>query len=234
MVKDPRVVCIIQARMGSTRLPGKSMMPLHGTPMIGHVVGRAARMVGVNDLVVATSFYPEDDAIAHYCEGLCEVYRGSPHDVLARFHDAAARYQADAVVRVTADCPFLDPNLAEALIWRVVRARIEYASNCHPVRSFPDGLDLEVFPMHMLEQANRLAYDGHDREHVTPWIKRKLGPRSIYCAQIAGENLGHVRWTVDTADDYEKADAMMRQIATMGYGMNWGSTMAAAKEIGRA
>src|SRR5258705_5699610 len=167
-----KTVAVVQARMGSTRLPGKVLMDIAGRPTIDWVVEAARRAPGVDEVVVATSTLPQDDAIAQWASkpGI-NVVRGSETDVLSRYLAALSATGADIIVRLTADCPFLDP----AVIGEVIRLRTmrnaAYATNTDPP-TYPDGLDVEVFTKDALEIANREAMRPTDRDTVTRFMVR--------------------------------------------------------------
>ncbi len=197
-----RIVCIVQARMGSTRLPGKVAMDIAGEPMLSRVVRRAALIDGIADLVVATSRHPGDDQVASLARRLdVPCFRGSEEDVLARYRDAAIEHRADVVVRVTADCPLLDPRVSSRVVAGYLREHPDYASNTLR-RTYPRGLDTEVLGLDVLEIAHREATEKPDREHVTRFVWRQ--PRRFALWSEVGEfDHSSWRWTVDTADDLE-------------------------------
>jgi spore coat polysaccharide biosynthesis protein SpsF len=210
-----KVVAIVQARMGSTRLPGKVLREIEGRPMIAHVLERVGRIDGVDEVCVATSESPLDDPLAAWVEqsGGSGVFRGSEHDVLGRFAGAARSAQADAVVRVTADCPLLCPSVSQRVVRELLAhaARCDYASNTLS-RTYPRGLDTEVFSANALLEADRLATDAWDREHVTPYLYRQPGRFAVREVKDSSDN-SHHRWTVDTEEDLE----LVRRI----YGALW-------------
>jgi spore coat polysaccharide biosynthesis protein SpsF len=201
-----KVVAIIQARMGSTRLPGKVLRVLGGATVLAHVVRRAQRASNVDAIVVATTSEPRDDAIVKEAERLgVGVYRGSENDVLSRYRHAAEQAGADVVVRVTADCPLLDAEVLQAMVARFLEqrrrgARVDYLSNTLE-RSFPRGLDVEVFTYDALARADAEARDAAEREHVTPHIY--LHP-AAYAIEQQRSPIDHsrLRWTLDTEEDW--------------------------------
>jgi glutamate-1-semialdehyde 2,1-aminomutase len=196
-----RTVAIVQARMGSTRLPGKVMTTVCGVPLLGLLITRLSRARKLDEVVVATSVLPADDVIETYVNGLgYRVYRGSENDVLDRFYHAATGAGADIVVRITADCPLIDAELVDEVVTARERQNVSYASNTEPP-TFPDGLDVEVLTIAALEQAWREARAKGDREHVTPFVIREANGES---AAIRTElNLASARWTVDEPEDLE-------------------------------
>jgi len=205
---EERVVAIIQARMGSSRLPGKMLMPLAGTTVIRHVVDRARRIEGVHEVRVATTDTARDDALASHCRDAgIPVFRGDEQDVLKRYADAARDARAGVVMRITGDCPLLDP--AESA--RVLRAFLaaencEYASNIEPP-FLPDGLDTEVIRASTLYRLSRDVDDPALREHVTLFIRRH--PERFNTLSITGEpDLSSLRWTLDEEADYRMLSSL--------------------------
>ena len=196
------IVAILQARMTSSRLPGKVMKPIMGMPMIGRHIERLNRCDSLDRLVVATSRDASDDGLSAYCEGLgVRVFRGSLDDVLGRFQGAATVYGAEHVVRLTADCPLADPTVIDACVWRHIETGADYTSNTLDC-SYPDGLDVEVMTAAALRAMNAEARDPYEREHVTPFLYRH--PERFSIAQLVrSAPLGDHRWTVDTPDDFE-------------------------------
>jgi spore coat polysaccharide biosynthesis protein SpsF len=197
-----RAVAVIQARLGSTRLPGKALADLAGHPMLAHVAERAAAIPGIAGVVLATTVSPADDQLEAFARvaGL-RCVRGSEEDVLDRFRLAALETNAEAVVRITADCPLLDPAVSGRVFAEYVARRpgVDYVSNVHPP-TYPDGLDTETFSVEALETAAREARLPSEREHVTPFIWGH--PERFRLANVEHtENLSEHRWTVDTGAD---------------------------------
>lgn len=198
----PRVVAIIQARLGSTRLPGKTLADIAGRPMLAHVAARAQLIPGVTEAVIATSTEPTDDAIAAFAQRAgIPCVRGSEQDVLDRFRLAAVEQDAEVVVRVTADCPLLDPDASRLVLAEYLRrpGDLDYVSNVDPP-TYPDGLDTEVFSRAALEAAWREASERADREHVTSYLRRPHG-RFRRANVDHTPDLSEHRWTVDTEAD---------------------------------
>ncbi|HEU5195173.1 MAG TPA: aminotransferase class III-fold pyridoxal phosphate-dependent enzyme [Methylomirabilota bacterium] len=196
------IAAIVQARMGSSRLPGKTLIDVAGRPLLGHLVDRARRIPGLDAVVIATTDRPADRAILQFAaaEGL-PVYAGSEDDVLDRIHQAAQRFGVSVVVRVTPDCPLLDPAVAGLVLKRFLDAGggLDYASNTQPP-TFPDGQDTEVFSAAALARAWREAKLPSEREHVTPYIWKH--PDRFRLANVRhAEDLSALRWTVDEAAD---------------------------------
>jgi len=189
-----KVVAIIQARMSSSRLPGKVLLPLAGRPVLDHVVRRTRTCQAVDEVWVATSTDASDDVIAQWCtEHRVPVYRGSLNDVLDRYYQAATLAQADAVVRITADCPALDPQIVEEVVEGFKAGGYEFYGLAG---EFPDGLDCTVFAMTALARAWREATLPSEREHVGPYIeKNPQWFKSGGLKRFSG--LSHHRWTLD-------------------------------------
>lgn len=199
-----KTVAIVQARMGSSRLPGKVLMGLAGQTVLERVVRRVQRFKYVDDVIVATSVSPADDEIVATCGQIkLPVFRGSEFDVLDRFMKAARTYHADICVRITADCPLIDPEVSDEIIRRFGQANrpIDYASNKIP-QSFPRGLDTEVFTLAALERAWQNASRPYERAHVTVYIYEH--PDQFKLLSITSDvDRADWRWTVDTNEDLE-------------------------------
>jgi spore coat polysaccharide biosynthesis protein SpsF len=205
------IVAIVQARMGSTRLPGKVLLDLGGRTMLARVVRRVSRAALVGQVVVATTTLPGDEAIVEQCRRLAvNCFRGSHLDVLDRYHRAAVAHRADAVVRITADCPLVDPEVIDQVIRAFLDHRPDYASNVLQ-RTYPRGLDTEVLTADALARAWREATEPYQRTHVTPYIYRH--PESFRLLAVTGrQNLSHGRWTVDSQQDLEFVRAVYRRM----------------------
>lgn len=193
-----RVVAIVQARMGSTRLPGKVLMPLSGSPVIEHVVQRVRACVTVDEVIVATSHDASDDILADWCSThQVKFFRGSLTDVLDRYYQCAKWTLADAIVRITADCPAVDPVVVDEVVSEFLASRYDlfYLGG-----EFPDGLDCAVFSMGALARAWREASLPSEREHVGPYITNH--PELFKIGQlIKFHGMSHYRWTLDEPRD---------------------------------
>ena len=213
-----RNIAIIQARMGSTRLPGKVLADIQGRPMLLRVVDRTAAARRIDQVVIATSTLPSDDPIATLCrQNHVECFRGDESDVLRRYADAARHYGASLITRVTSDCPLLDPTVTDRVIDAFHRSHDDdetkvaaYASNTLK-RTWPRGLDTEVFTAETLYQADRRTTEPYHRTHVTPYIYEN--PEQFHLLPVYDEtDFSHLRWTVDTADDLELVRAIYHRL----------------------
>ena len=202
-----RVVGILQARVGSSRLPGKVLMPACGRPLIARMIDRVRRANRLADLWLATSVNPENDALVEEARRLgVPVHRGSEDDVLARFAGAAAQARGDVLVRLTGDCPLHDPAVIDEAVGLYAEGGADYVSNALEP-TFPDGLDVEVFSREALDRADREATTTVQREHVTPFIHRHHDPDPARPFRVrhfrAPADFSHLRWTVDEPADYD-------------------------------
>jgi spore coat polysaccharide biosynthesis protein SpsF len=200
-----RTVAIIQARMGSSRLPGKVLLDLAGEPMLARVVQRVRRAQTLHGLVIATTTEPADDVLAALCAARgWPCSRGSRDDVLDRYYRAAQEHGAGVVVRITADCPLIDPGVIDRVVGEFLRrwSHVQYAANDEPRRSYPRGLDTEVFDFASLARAWREDRNPAWREHVTPYLYRR--PDLFAAHNVVHEvDYSWHRWTVDTPEDLE-------------------------------
>ncbi len=202
-MNDRHVVAIIQARMGSTRLPEKVMRSVAGRPMIHHVVERVQQITGVDEVVVATSTKDREKPLVEYVESMAGVklFRGPEHDVLRRYAEAAEAFSADVVMRITGDCPLLSPRVSAQVLQAFLRSRerCDYATNTLQ-RTFPRGLDTAVMSVDTLRTAHREATTPQQREHVTVYIW--TNPQRFELVGVRDEvDRHHLRWTVDRAED---------------------------------
>ena len=210
-----RTVAIIQARMKSSRLPGKVLKDIVGKPMLAWVADRASRAKSVEFVGVATTMDSTDDPIVAMCrERKYPVYRGSSFDVLDRFYQAAILFKADVIVRLTADCPLIDPDLIDLTVDEFFRNGVDFAANRLPPpwkRTFPIGLDTEVCSFEALEFAWREADSPHQREHVMPYLYEEKRRFRTFLVNHEPD-YGHLRWTVDTPDDLNMIRELFAQI----------------------
>jgi spore coat polysaccharide biosynthesis protein SpsF len=210
-----KFTAIIQARMGSSRLPEKIFLPLAGKPILWHVVERVSRSKGIDEVVVATSKLPADDRVETWSrEKGVPCFRGSEQDVLSRYYEAAAHLKAENIVRITADDPFKDPEVIDRVIELYQRGEYDFAYNTKPT-TFPEGLDVEIFTVDSLAIAFHEAIDPFDREHVTPYLYRH--PDRFFQANLShDEDLSFLRWTIDTCVDYQMAENIYNNLYGAG------------------
>lgn len=194
------VAVIVQARMQSTRLPGKVMLPLAGRPVLDHVLRRCQRIPGANVVVCAIPTGAECDPLAEVSMAAgAAVFRGSETDVLQRYAEAARAVDATTVMRVTSDCPLIDPQICGDVLAKVLAGSTDHACNNDPP-GWPHGLDCEAMTAAALRRANAEATEAFDREHVTPWIRRHPDLRRV---NVAGPGTHtNLRWTLDYPEDY--------------------------------
>jgi len=198
------VYVIIQARMGSSRLPGKILMDLAGKPSLYHVYHRSLAASKVDQVIIATSAASDDDQVEAFCRlnGI-DCFRGSENDVLDRFYQTAVNAGAskgDVVVRITGDCPVIDPEIIDDVICGLEGGEFDYCSNSFE-RTFPDGLDAEAMTFETLEYVWKKSNWQSEREHVTSYINRNRNEFRISHLKF-DEDLSELRWTVDYEDDY--------------------------------
>ena len=196
--------------MGSTRLPGKVLKPILGRPMLWHIVHRLQFVNELKDIVVATSDLPGDEPIRQFCHtNNISCFPGSENDVLDRFYQAAQQFQGDPLIRITGDCPFVDPKILSELLILYQQSNADHAGVATGAGAiymeggrFPDGLDAECIRFSALEKAWREATAISDREHVTPYIWRNT--EIYHCAVLKGQkDYSHLRWTVDNESDFQ-------------------------------
>ena len=197
-----RIIAIIQARVGSTRLPNKVLLDLEGKTVLEHVINRVSKGKLVGETVVATTVLEEDLKIVKLCSGKgVRAYCGSENDVLDRFYQAARLFGAGHVVRVTADCPLIDHEIIDDVLSLHLKKKSDYTSNIIK-ETFPDGEDVEVFTFEALKEAWESAELSSQREHVTPYIRNNPGIFKL--ANFSSpKDLSDKRWTLDEEEDYE-------------------------------
>jgi spore coat polysaccharide biosynthesis protein SpsF len=207
-----KIVAIVQARMGSTRLPGKVLKDIGGETMLARVIGRLRRASLINEVLVATTDTAADDAVVAECRKCSiPVSRGDEKDVLDRYFRAAQLSKAEIVVRVTSDCPLIDPEITGKTIAAFLESRPDYASNVMQ-RTYPRGLDTEVMSIAALERAWRQAHKPYEREHVTPYIYEHPGEFKLLSVP-GDEDYSSHRWTVDAPEDLEFVRTVYSRLA---------------------
>lgn len=194
-----KVVAIVQARMGSKRLPGKVLKNISGKPIIELLLTRLSKSKELNEIVVATSIETENDILYSLVKSLgYKCFRGSEKDVLNRYYEASKKFSADIIVRITADCPLIDPKLVDECIQGFKNHKVDYFSNTNP-RTYPDGLDVSVISFSSIEKANNEAKSAFDKEHVITYIRNS---ENFSKASLKySEDLSKLRWTVDNQED---------------------------------
>ena len=214
-----KTVAIIQARMSSSRLPGKVMLPVGDSTMLGQVVRRVRQSQKVHEVVVAASNLPADEPIWEWCNqhGVACV-RGDSQDVLSRYADAARATSPTHIVRITSDCPLIDPTVIDATVAAIhSQPHLDYACNFYPVRTFPRGLDVEVMTDRCLRRVDQLATRSEYREHVTLMIYRE--PRRFRIgSHLHATCYSDLRWTVDTSQDLELVQSIYKWMPDSDFG----------------
>jgi glutamate-1-semialdehyde aminotransferase/spore coat polysaccharide biosynthesis protein SpsF (cytidylyltransferase family) len=196
-----KIIALVQARMGSTRLPGKVMKTVVNSPVIELLLKRLSLSKRINQIILATSQNPENGALVEHVSNLgFTVFQGNENDVLDRFYQASKIYQGDIIVRITGDCPFVDPVLVDSIIDKFIEGQFDYFTNTLPP-TFPDGLDVEVFSFEVLEKATIESSKSTEREHVTPYLRNSNGiKKGNY---ISDSDYSNLRWTLDEYSDLE-------------------------------
>lgn len=209
-----RTEIFVQARMGSTRLPGKALKIVDGKTLLEYQIERLREVKLADHIMVLTTMNPADEEIVKYCLKIgVDCFRGDEEDVLARYYQAAlARGKPDSIVRITSDCPLIDPEVTDEVIeaFREEFPKWDYISNTF-IRTYPRGLDVEIFSFSALEKAFFEASDPSEREHVTLYIYRNLQQfrvKNIACPAL----LGHHRWTVDTQEDFDLIERLLKEL----------------------
>lgn len=199
-----RIIIITQARMTSTRLPGKVLRMVNDKPLLAYHVERLKRVGLADEVVVATTINASDDPIVDWCvKNQIKYYRGSEEDVLSRYYETAKEFNADAIVRVTSDCPLIDPKVVNDLIKLYIDKtnNYDYVSNTL-MRTYPRGMDAEIFSFKVLEAVHEKANTKPEREHVTSHIYRNPAEYRLGNLSYITDESQH-RWTVDTPEDFE-------------------------------
>ena len=216
---------IIQARMGSTRLPGKIMLPVLDKPILEHLINRVKKSSNIDEIIVATSINKNDDVIEKFCKShQIKCFRGSEKDVLLRYFEAAKKFSIDIIVRLTSDTPLLDPKIIDKVIVKYNESKYDYVSNFFPLpRTYPDGYNVEIFSIELLEQANIEAKKPSDREHVTTFIT--MQPKKFKKDRVDSEkDLSKYRLNLDYKEDFELIKSVLEKFdekANLDDIINW-------------
>jgi spore coat polysaccharide biosynthesis protein SpsF len=213
--QDLGIVAIVQARFGSTRLPGKILKEIYHKPMLGHVVNRLSHSKLIEKIIVATTNLTEDDQVQEFCEANnFSFYRGSSEDVLSRYFETAKTFGAKIIIRITSDCPVIDYSIVDRMLEEFISAnrlsKLDYLSNTL-TRTFPRGLDTEIFSFNTLTKAHQEATRKYEREHVTPYIYNNLDLFAIKNFSNEKDYSFH-RWTVDTQEDFNLVERIYKSL----------------------
>ncbi len=209
------IAAIVQARLGSTRLPGKILKEINNKPMLWHVVNRLSHSKLIDKIIVATTDLAEDDQVQNFCEeNNFLFYRGSSEDVLSRYYNTAKSFDAKIIVRITSDCPVIDFSIIDKMLKEFISGtrmeKLDYLSNVL-TRSFPRGLDTEIFTFTALEKAYNEAIQVYEREHVTPYIYNH--PEIFTLRNFSYEkDYSFHRWTVDTQEDFNLIENIYKSL----------------------
>lgn len=208
---------LLQARMGSQRLPGKVLREIAGRPILEWCILRLGESKSCGRVIVATTTKPQDDEIERFCEKSgVPCFRGSEDDVLSRYYEAARHFRVDPVIRITADCPLIDPQVLDDMIAAFIITKLDFLSNALE-RTFPHGFDVEIFSFNALEKAHRLATKSYEHEHVTPYLYQH--PEQFRVGHHKNDvNFSHFRVVVDTEADLCAVEAIYSEFAARGKG----------------
>ena len=213
MGKNKKITCIIQARTDSTRLPNKVLKEIEDIPMICHIINRIKRSRNVEQIILATTDNNSDKILLDIAEKFKIIgFAGDDDDVLERFFNAATSFSADPIVRITGDCPLVDPELLDNMIQIFLENRYDYVSNTIE-RTFPDGLDIEIFSFDALKKAHQQAKWSSEREHVTPFIVKNQDLFRVYNYRNK-QDLSNLRWCVDEEDDLLMVKQIFHEMIT--------------------
>lgn len=210
-----KIACIIQARVGSTRLSGKILLKVAGKEILVHVVDRVLRSSEVDEVIVATTMNPNDKRVVRLIEDLgykrVFVFRGSEEDVLDRYYQAAKKRSSDVIIRITSDCPLIDWELIDKMVRKFVEGNYDYISNVLTKRTYPRGQDVEVFSYSILEKMWESCKEKREREHVTTYVREN--PSVFRTMNFAREtDLSSLRWTVDEEDDLKLVELIYEEL----------------------
>lgn len=220
LTEDKKITIMIQARIGSRRLPKKVLAKIQNKPLIYYIVSRAEKAKKIDQIILLTTRKTEDKPLLRLAKKYkIEGYSGDVNDVLTRFYKCAIEFRADPIIRITGDCPLIDPKLIDKLLDVYNKNKYDYVTNTLPP-TFPDGLDIEIFSFKTLEKTYKNAKLKSEREHVTPYIRNHSQKFKIYNLKNR-ENLSHLRWTVDESKDLKfvrKIYSLMKPSITFDHG----------------
>lgn len=229
-----RVVALVQARMGSTRFPGKVLADIEGKPMLEHIVTRLRRAATLDEIVVVTTEKAEDDPVTAVAEGAgVQTFRGSELDVLKRYADAARALGAEVVVRITGDCPLIDPDVTDSVVRLLTEDPVGYDYTCNFLpRTFPQGLDAEAMTAETLARAGSLATTPSSREHVTPFIYEERPELFKIGCVSSGADESSRRWVVDTSEDLAYIRSLYAALDISNRDVRYGEILEAVRGAG--
>lgn len=201
--------CIIQARMGSTRLPGKVLIKIMNKPVLAYLINQLKFSKTIEDIVIATTTDTEDDIIEKFAKtNKIKIFRGNEKNVLDRYYHCAKKFNFNSIIRITSDCPLIDPNILDNIVKIFQKDKYDYVSNAIH-RSYPFGTEVEVFSFKELENTWRNAQSEIDKEHVTPYMRRNS--KNIKNVELK-TNLTYLRWTLDFPEDLEMIKEIISEI----------------------
>ena len=213
-------VAIIQARMGSERLPGKVLKKIGNETVLSHVINRVTKIKHIDNVVVATTKLKTDNKIEEYCtKSNINFFRGDSENVLKRYYEAAKYFSADIIIRITADCPLIDPELCYKTIKPILNNYYDYTSNIHPP-SFPDGMDIEALTFETLKKTFNESTKNHQKEHVTPYIYENPTKFKIFNYESIID-LSKFRFVIDNEEDYKVMQKIYKLLGKHFYDINY-------------
>ena len=207
--KKQRIGVIIQARMTSKRFPGKSMADLLGAPVIAHVIERARKIKLLSEVILAVPDTPESEPLVQIAQATgISNFCGPEDDVLKRYFEAAMFFNLDVIIRITGDCPFINVEICDKVLDLFLWRKLDYCSNVYPNRTYPKGMDCEVFTMDTLHATHVIATDLHDREHVTPYMQRENDIKKACLAQRHDKS--HLDYCIDYPEDIKRVSEIVK------------------------
>lgn len=214
------IVCIIQARMGSTRLPGKVLKKISGKTILYYVVERIKKSKLIDGIVIATTTNSNDDVIVKEAENLkVDYFRGSEDDVLSRYYFASKKFNADIIIRITSDCPLIDPTIIDTVIIKHIESKADYTANTIE-RTYPRGFDVEIFNMNILNETYKNATEKYQREHVTLYILENSEKYKLINVKAEGKlNRPDIRVTIDKKEDYKLISKILKHFKNIDFGI---------------